>query len=77
MVLMEPECTYREGETLCAIVTWSDWDMGVCLNHECNRKQIKKAAFFNQWIDIRALYRVSTKQLVHSPHSPGVHVIRV
>ncbi len=58
VVLMEPEGKYTEEESLCAIATWSDWDLGVCLNYECNRKQIKKRIYFEQWIDIRALYKV-------------------
>lgn len=37
--------------------TWSDWDLSVCLHYECQRKQLKKPQFFNQWIDIRATYR--------------------
>jgi len=37
--------------------TWSDWDLGVCLANECNRKQLKKPEYFNDWIDIRAVYR--------------------
>lgn len=41
----------------CAFVTWSDWDFGVCLAKECQRKRLKKPHFFNQWIDIRSLYK--------------------
>ncbi|XP_055856357.1 ERI1 exoribonuclease 2 isoform X3 [Episyrphus balteatus] len=41
----------------CAFVTWSDWDFGVCLAKECQRKRLKKPQFFNQWIDLRALFR--------------------
>ncbi|KAK7113563.1 ERI1 exoribonuclease 2-like [Littorina saxatilis] len=39
-----------------ALVTWSDWDFGVCLHYELRRKQISKAPCFNQWIDLRATY---------------------
>ncbi|XP_071518273.1 ERI1 exoribonuclease 2-like isoform X3 [Panulirus ornatus] len=35
----------------------TDWDLGVCLHHECLRKQLKKPEFFNQWADIRLLYK--------------------
>ncbi|KAL8590141.1 ERI1 exoribonuclease 2 [Nucella lapillus] len=42
--------------SLAAIVTWSDWDLGVCLHYELRRKQIAKAPCFNQWIDLRAKY---------------------
>ncbi|XP_042873643.1 ERI1 exoribonuclease 2-like [Penaeus japonicus] len=37
--------------------TWSDWDLGVCLQYECQRKNLRKPDFFNQWIDIRAVYK--------------------
>ncbi|XP_041364611.1 ERI1 exoribonuclease 2-like [Gigantopelta aegis] len=42
---------------LTTIVTWSDWDLGVCLQYECRRKQIRKQPVFNSWIDLRATYR--------------------
>ena len=35
-----------------------DWDLEVCLNYECRRKQIRKPNYFNQWIDVRATYKV-------------------
>ncbi|XP_064617542.1 ERI1 exoribonuclease 2-like isoform X2 [Liolophura sinensis] len=38
-------------------VTWSDWDLSVCLQYECKRKQIMKPAYLNSWIDLRATYR--------------------
>ncbi|XP_073812736.1 3'-5' exonuclease Snipper-like isoform X5 [Musca autumnalis] len=41
----------------CAFVTWTDWDFGICLNKECTRKRLKKPPYFNQWIDLRAIYR--------------------
>ena len=39
-----------------------DWDLGVALHYECQRKQIRKASYFNQWIDLRAAYKVSSWQ---------------
>ncbi|XP_053384394.1 ERI1 exoribonuclease 2-like [Mercenaria mercenaria] len=39
-------------------VTWSDWDLGVCLQYECKRKQLLKPAQLSSWIDLRATYRV-------------------
>ncbi|KAJ7305839.1 hypothetical protein JRQ81_010205 [Phrynocephalus forsythii] len=45
-----------EGQ-LCAFVTWSDWDLGVCLHYECKRKQLQKPAILNSWIDLRAVYK--------------------
>ncbi|XP_004705794.1 ERI1 exoribonuclease 2 [Echinops telfairi] len=43
---------------LCAFVTWSDWDLGVCLEYECKRKQLLKPIFLNSWIDLRATYKL-------------------
>uniref|UniRef100_A0A5F8H1D6 ERI1 exoribonuclease 2 n=1 Tax=Monodelphis domestica TaxID=13616 RepID=A0A5F8H1D6_MONDO len=42
----------------CAFVTWSDWDLGVCLEYECRRKQLRKPIFLNSWIDLRATYKL-------------------
>lgn len=36
----------------------SDWDLGVCLQYECRRKQIHKPDVLNSWIDLRCTYRV-------------------
>jgi len=36
----------------------ADWDLGVCLQYECKRKQLQKPDFFNSWIDLKATYRV-------------------
>ncbi|XP_060606663.1 ERI1 exoribonuclease 2-like [Ruditapes philippinarum] len=38
-------------------VTWSDWDLGVCLQYECKRKQLLKPPQLTSWIDLRATYR--------------------
>ena len=35
----------------------SDWDLGVCLQYECRRKQIRKPPYFDQWIDLRVVYK--------------------
>ncbi|XP_003930207.1 ERI1 exoribonuclease 2 [Saimiri boliviensis] len=43
---------------LCAFVTWSDWDLGVCLEYECKRKQLLKPVFLNSWIDLRSTYKL-------------------
>ncbi|XP_030381969.1 ERI1 exoribonuclease 2-like [Scaptodrosophila lebanonensis] len=41
----------------CALVTWTDWDFGICLSKECIRKDMQKPSYFDQWIDARAIYR--------------------
>ncbi|KAK7491855.1 hypothetical protein BaRGS_00016874 [Batillaria attramentaria] len=45
-----------QPQNIAAFVTWSDWDLGVCLHYELRRKQIAKAPCFSQWIDLRATY---------------------
>ncbi|KAK2141535.1 hypothetical protein LSH36_1086g00008, partial [Paralvinella palmiformis] len=45
---LQPRCTF---------VTWSDWDLGVCLHYETRRKQLRKPIELNSWIDLRATYR--------------------
>ncbi|XP_059547990.1 ERI1 exoribonuclease 2 isoform X8 [Myotis daubentonii] len=47
---------------LCAFVTWSDWDLGVCLEYECKRKQLFKPVFLNAWIDLRVTYKIFYKR---------------
>lgn len=37
--------------------TWSDWDLNLCLENECRRKQVRKPISLNAWVDIRAVYR--------------------
>ncbi|NXD09108.1 ERI2 exoribonuclease, partial [Nothocercus nigrocapillus] len=43
---------------LCTFVTWTDWDLGVCLHYECKRKQLRKPDILNAWIDLKATYRL-------------------
>ncbi|XP_069726388.1 ERI1 exoribonuclease 2 isoform X2 [Phaenicophaeus curvirostris] len=42
---------------LCTFVTWTDWDLGVCLHYECKRKQLRKPDILNSWIDLKATYK--------------------
>lgn len=37
--------------------TWSDWDLNLCLENECRRKQLTKPLQLSTWIDIRAVYK--------------------
>ena len=37
-------------------MTWSDWDLAVCLSYECRRKQVSKGDWFAGWCDLRAVY---------------------
>ncbi|KAI8797038.1 ERI1 exoribonuclease 2 isoform X2 [Biomphalaria glabrata] len=46
-----------EGATVAAFLTWSDWDLGVCLLYEAKRKQIMKPSVLNRWIDLRKTYK--------------------
>uniref|UniRef100_A0A3P9J5F4 ERI1 exoribonuclease 2 n=1 Tax=Oryzias latipes TaxID=8090 RepID=A0A3P9J5F4_ORYLA len=45
-------------QKLCTFLTWSDWDLGVCLQYECKRKQLHKPDVLNNWIDLRSTYRL-------------------
>nr|XP_054599596.1 ERI1 exoribonuclease 2 isoform X2 [Nothobranchius furzeri] len=45
-------------QKLCTFLTWSDWDLGVCLQYECKRKQLLKPEVLNNWIDLRSTYRL-------------------
>lgn len=51
------ECWCCSNVCVCVI---ADWDLGVCLQYECKRKQITKPEVLNSWIDLRATYRVNT-----------------
>lgn len=57
---------------MCLILTFlhllciTDWDLGVCLQYECKRKQLHKPDVLNSWIDLRCTYRVSGSSLALS-----------
>ena len=38
-------------------LTWTDWDLSVCLEYECKRKQLRKPECLNTWIDIKTVYK--------------------
>lgn len=40
------------------LITWSDFDLGIYLPSECERKGIDRPEIFDLWIDIRELYKV-------------------
>lgn len=42
----------------CAFATWTDWDFGVCLRGECERKRLDKSSYFDRWIDIKHTYKL-------------------
>ncbi|XP_037546307.1 ERI1 exoribonuclease 2 [Nematolebias whitei] len=46
------------SQKLCTFLTWSDWDLGVCLQYECKRKQLNKPDVLNSWVDLRSTYRL-------------------
>lgn len=52
-----PKTNRNQLQGNCAFATWSDWDLGVCLNLELERKHIKKHSYFDQWIDVRSTYK--------------------
>lgn len=55
--LMLPKQSKTDKTGNCAFVTYSDSDFEYFLHNECARKGIKKPPYFNQWIDIRDIFR--------------------
>ncbi|XP_062304691.1 ERI1 exoribonuclease 2-like isoform X2 [Osmerus eperlanus] len=53
-----PSGSPAPSHKLCSFVTWSDWDLGVCLQYECRRKQLHKPDVLNSWTDLRSTYRL-------------------
>ena len=41
----------------CAVVTWTDWDMKICLGYECKRKNLMFPTCLKSWIDLKLIYR--------------------
>ncbi|XP_022084739.1 ERI1 exoribonuclease 2-like [Acanthaster planci] len=60
--------TGDDGKKLCTFVTWSDWDLSVCLHYECRRKQLLKPPALNSWIDLRATYKNFYKRKPNGLH---------
>ncbi|XP_046361280.2 ERI1 exoribonuclease 2-like [Haliotis rufescens] len=58
-IKQEKNIVFSEGEegSRATFVTWSDWDLGVCLLYEARRKQLSRPPEMNSWIDLRATYR--------------------
>ncbi|XP_034245748.1 ERI1 exoribonuclease 2-like [Thrips palmi] len=57
---LERKMTFHKpciGHKTCTFVTWSDWDLSMCLQNETKRKQLKKPDVLSQWIDLRLSYR--------------------
>lgn len=55
--LMLPKTNRNAMQGNCALATWSDWDLGICLLKECERKRIKRNPYFDQWIDVKYVYK--------------------
>ncbi|XP_062565392.1 3'-5' exonuclease Snipper [Armigeres subalbatus] len=64
--LVLPKTDARNPTGNVAFATWTDWDLGACLSKECIRKMITKEGYFNQWVDIRAIYKTFYQ---HNPKS--------
>nr|XP_009937539.1 PREDICTED: ERI1 exoribonuclease 2 [Opisthocomus hoazin] len=56
-IVFSSDVPSHSGAKPCTFVTWTDWDLGVCLQYECKRKQLQKPDFLNSWIDLKATYR--------------------
>jgi inhibitor of KinA sporulation pathway (predicted exonuclease) len=55
LVLPKMKKSNKEGN--CAFVTWGNWDFLIQLKNECRRKKIRIPSFFNQWIDLKEIYK--------------------
>lgn len=42
-----------------AFATYGDCDFDVYLHEECKRKGLQKPHYFDQWIDVKATYKVN------------------
>lgn len=56
--LMLPKTNAVNLRGNCALATWSDWDLGVCLHGECERKRLNKPSYFDRWIDVKHTYKL-------------------
>ncbi|NXG05717.1 ERI2 exoribonuclease, partial [Sakesphorus luctuosus] len=54
---IDTQSNFPSEAKACTFVTWTDWDLGVCLHYECKRKQLRKPDILNSWIDLKATYR--------------------
>ncbi|NXS07702.1 ERI2 exoribonuclease, partial [Neodrepanis coruscans] len=52
----DTQSNFTSETKACTFVTWTDWDLGVCLQYECKRKQLRKPNILNSWIDLKATY---------------------
>ena len=41
----------------CAVVTWTNWDLQLCLENECRRKNLTMPNCFKSWIDLKLVYK--------------------
>ncbi|NXG13484.1 ERI2 exoribonuclease, partial [Grallaria varia] len=57
MFSTDTQSNFTSEAKACTFVTWTDWDLGVCLQYECKRKQLRKPDILNSWIDLKATYR--------------------
>lgn len=57
--LVLPVLPSDKNSVTTAFMTWSDWDFDVCLAKECDRKRIKMPPYFDQWIDLKATFKVT------------------
>ena len=47
----------RPGAKNCAIVTWTNWDLSLCLDNECLRKNLRKPECLEAWADLKHIYQ--------------------
>ena len=46
-----------QSDKNCAVITWTDWDLKICLENECKRKNLNLPNCFKSWIDLKLIYK--------------------
>ena len=44
-------------QSLCSVATWTDWDLGRMLRHECQRKGLRHPPELTAWVDLKLVYK--------------------
>lgn len=63
LILPKTSSVNPSGNT--ALLTWSNFDLTYYLKNECKRKAITRPSYFDQWIDLRTVFK---KHYQYKPH---------
>lgn len=48
-----------------SLLSTIDWDLGVCLQQECRRKDMALPEPLRSWVDLKAIYKVQQSRLMY------------